>query len=268
MNSYLYKNKRVPLGIKTKLSKKDINPYFQVNKLQKTKHGVSDTVYILDDKYVLKLFENSTLKNIKEEQKLLKLCKDLKVSKLVSKPIKIQNKYALIYKKSKGESLQKIKLKHIKQIGKFLKEFHYKTKNKTSSNKNIFSNKNLKKLMIKSKNVQLLKFFNSLQIELKNDGIIHGDLFCDNALFKNDKISAVIDFSEACEGDFYFDLAVAAIDWCKTDKEIQVLLKSYDTKLGLKKFKRYMRYALIYYATTRFLDKRDYNSLLKRMKKL
>jgi len=268
MNSYLSKRKRIQLGIKTKLSKKDIKPYLKVENLQKTKDGVTDTVYILDDTYVLKLFENSNLKNIKEEVKLLALCIDLKVSKLITKPIKIKNKYALIYKKSKGISLQKIKPKHIKQIGNFLKEFHKKTKGKSSSNSNIFSKKNLKKLIIKTKYVKLLKIFNSLTIEFNNDGIIHGDLFSDNTLFYYNKISAIIDFSEACNGDFYFDLAVVAIDWCRSDKEVKDLLNSYNAKITLKKFKTYLKYALLYYATTRYLDNRDYNSLLKRIKKL
>ncbi len=256
------------MGIKTKLSKKDIKPYFKCSKLQKTKHGVRDTVYILDNKYILKLFENSSLKNIKEEIKLLELCKKLPVSKLVQKTIFIQNKPTLIYKKCEGKSLQKVDTKHITQMGRFLKKFHTKTKGKPSSNKNIFSHKNLKKLIIKSNHVELLKIYNSLRIKLKNDGIIHGDIFKDNALFKNDKLSCIIDFSEACNGDFYFDLAVVAMDWCKSDKEIKTLLKSYDAKIKLKKFKIYMKYALLYYATSRYLDNRDYNQLLKRIKKL
>lgn len=256
------------MGIKTKLSKKDITPYFNCSKLQKTTNGVRDTVYILDNKYVLKLFENSSLKNIKEERKLLKLCNTLPVSKLVNKTIFIQDKPALIYKKCNGKSLIKSNKKDIEQIGKFLRAFHTQTKNKTSKNQNIFKKSYLKKLIIKTGNVKLLNIFKSLSLKLQNDGIIHGDLFKDNALFKNRKLSAIIDFSEACNGDFYFDLAVVAIDWCKNDKEVKSLLKSYGAKIKPKKFKIYMKYALLYYATTRYLNNRDYNQLLKRIKKL
>lgn len=256
------------MGIKTKLTKKDIQPFIKISKLQKTKHGISDTVYILDDKYILKLFETNSLLNIHEEIKLLKHCKDLKVSKLLKKPFTIKNKPVLLYKKCYGKSVKKVKHTHIRQIGKFLKEFHQKTKNKTSANKNIFSRKNLKKLIIKTKNVEFLTIYNTIQLSLKNDGIIHGDIFKDNALFQKDKLNCIIDFSEACNGDFYFDLAVIAIDWCKSDKELKLLLKSYDSKLTLKKLKLYMKYALLYYTTTRYLDNKDYNQLLKRMKKL
>jgi len=256
------------MGVKTKLTKKDITPFIKVNKLKKTKNGVSDTVYILDDKYVLKLFERSTKQDIQEEQRLLQLCKDLKVPKLIKKPIKIKNKYALIYKKEDGKSLTKVKRKHIKQIGIFLKEFHTKTKNHNTKNKNIFSKKYLKKLIIKTNNVKLLKTFNKITIIPKENSIIHGDLFRDNVLFKYNKLSSVIDFSEVSKGDAYFDLAVVGIDWCINDKDLKTLLKSYNSKITLKKFKAYMKYALLYYATTRYLDNRNYNELLKRIEKI
>ncbi|NBS11991.1 MAG: homoserine kinase [Gammaproteobacteria bacterium] len=45
-------------------------------------------------------------------------------------------------------------------------------------------------------------------------GLIHGDLFCDNALFDNETLSGIIDFYNACDGAFLFDLAVTLNDWC------------------------------------------------------
>jgi homoserine kinase type II len=256
------------MGVKTKISKKDLAGIFDVKTLFETKNGVSDSVYIVNNKYVLKIFEKGSQNNIKEELRLYKKMKHLKVAKIIKNGLRIKGKDALVYKKCDGKSLQKVKIKQIKQIGKFLKEFHKITKGKTSKNKNLFSNKIVKDMVKQSKDKRFKKIYRSLKIELKNDGIIHGDIFKDNVLFKGDKLSCVIDFCEACNGDFYFDLAVVGLDWCRNDKEYKILLKSYGADIGLKEFKLYIKYAGLYYALMRYFDKRDYKELLKRIKKL
>ena len=243
------------MGVKFKLTKKDLKGIINVKKILPTKDGITDTVYILDNKYILKIFHNSSKKDLKNEIKLLKLLKKYKVSKPISKSLTICNKPALLYKKCIGQSIKKPKKKDIKQIGKFLKKFHNLTKNKLSNNKKIFKKQYLKKLVIKTKNKSLLDKYKKIDIKLKNNGIIHGDLFPDNSIFYHGKLSCVIDFNQACNGDFIFDLAVIAFSWCKSNNDIKILLKSYNLNISLKKFKKYIFYASLYYTTTRYLRK-------------
>lgn len=70
-------------------------------------------------------------------------------------------------------------------------------------------------------------------------GIIHGDLFQDNALFRdNGELSGVIDFYHACNDLLIQDIAIAINDWCAIDNVIvqsmkQALIDGYESVRAL-----------------------------------
>ncbi|MBE9568008.1 MAG: homoserine kinase [Proteobacteria bacterium] len=64
-------------------------------------------------------------------------------------------------------------------------------------------------------------------------GVIHADLFRDNALWDGDNFSGIIDFYYSCDDVLLYDLAVAANDWCLNEdfsldrEKVSALLSHY-----------------------------------------
>lgn len=64
-------------------------------------------------------------------------------------------------------------------------------------------------------------------------GIVHGDLFRDNALWQDDRLGGVLDFYFAGEDCLLFDLAVAANDWCADDASLRAMVAGYGARRPL-----------------------------------
>lgn len=239
--------------------------------LIKPKDGSQNSVYLLGDKYVLKLYDAPYL-NGGDEIKLLYHLRALPVAHYVEK-WNIKGCVGFIYEQIVGESIVHPKVHHIRELAYFLKKLHSKTANLVSHNTNIFDKESLKNLLQQEGLNTLQSHFQTIDIELKNDGIIHGDIFPDNVKWHHNALSGVYDFSEACNGDFIFDVAVVASSWCFDDdvpnyEKIYALLCAYGLAIPLIRFKEYIKYALVYYATKRYCDGRAYQELLKRLENI
>ena len=89
-------------------------------------------------------------------------------------------------------------------------------------------------------------------------GIIHSDLFRDNAMFANGKLTGVIDFYYACNGYYLYDLAIIVNDWClNNDMSINIerqnaLIKSYNKNRKIEAIEKETWQEALRHAALRF----------------
>ena len=63
----------------------------------------------------------------------------------------------------------------------------------------------------------LYEHWENQRVSTLPSGIVHGDLFRDNVLWKNGELAALLDFESAFHGPFAYDLMVTIAAWCYKD---------------------------------------------------
>lgn len=94
-------------------------------------------------------------------------------------------------------------------------------------------------------------------------GIVHGDLFRDNVLWRDGAIVALLDFESAAQGSWAYDLMVTVLAWCYGDALdlglVRAMLDGYQTVRPLSPVERWAlgpegRVAALRFTITRITD--------------
>ena len=227
----------------TKLSKTmitDTASKFGVGRVIKywpASNGIENTNYFLETEengdYVLTLIETGLEPNKAMLTVLDAACDaglpvaSAKRSSSGSSYILVENKPALLMRRLEGSHIASPSKNQCEAIGRFLAEFHLATKfiDTQSYSRDAAWLKEKKEvcspylsytaLSLLEDTIQtVVSALSRRDVSRLPKGVIHGDLFRDNALFNRHGLSGVIDFHHTALGFWIYDLAVVLNDWC------------------------------------------------------
>jgi homoserine kinase type II len=221
------------------------------------KAGIQNTNYAVNTtqgKFILTVFESLTIQDLSGFFDFLAHLDKHKfpapkpqVNKEGQFFISIKGKPAAFFNCLAGRSIDIPSIKQCGEIGEYLAKLH------RCSEKYCLPVLNLKALVACQSTFEKIRsYLNNKEIVLLEDeikfqttyslpdlprGIIHADLFRDNVLFENGHVSGILDFYNACEDYYLFDIAVTCNDWCIENNMIN-WQKINSLKIGYEKFRK------------------------------
>ncbi len=165
---------------------------------------------------------------------------------------------------------------HAMQIGQFLAGMHLAVAGFRRRKRNHFDPPSVVRLLERSvvgiRRRDQVRDVRTLALELGRheferglpEGIVHGDLFVDNARFSRGRLVGVLDFEMAASGPYVYDLAVAIVDWGflkdrLVPERIGALVRGYESFRVLSKQERARLFELCCFAAARFATSRFYD---------
>ncbi len=202
--------------------------------------GIENTNYLtstLNNGYILTIFEHYTAPQLDYFFQLLEYLskQGIPVPQRIKPALQPHSlptwhdKPIALFQQLAGNSIQHSSAQHCTQIGQALAQLHIAGKNFTLMRKNPWTLTQIVNIshtlvdFLTPQEHALLKDELSFQQKITNNdlpqGLIHADLFRDNALFVEDQLSGIVDFYEACHAPFLFDIAISVNDWCIGDDQ-------------------------------------------------
>ena len=226
------------MAVYTKLNKSEIEEIISLYKLKNLEsfapieEGIENTNYVIianKKKYILTIFE----KRVKEQDlpffcELISLLNKsgfkcpLPLLNLENNPIStFKRKKLTILTFISGKSKENLSNENCEDIGKEAAKLHLLTSNFKIHRKNALSIESWRNMFenIKDKCIKIHKDLpNLIETNLKDieknwpsnlpSGIIHADLFKDNIIFENNKVSGIIDFTFSCNDFYALEIAI------------------------------------------------------------
>ena len=180
---------------------------------------------------------------------------------------------ALVQPRLPGNHISSVEIHHIRQLSKSIADLHqipYQSlKNVPLHPRNLewplAKSKKLEhhltpdqKALLRSSLKKVKTLTDTLETAHISKSLIHADLFKDNVLFDNEHISGLLDFHHASIGYCMYDLAVIAIDWCRTEdgglnsEFLYELLKIYNDKKPITSDELWLFKGFIVFAALNF----------------
>lgn len=196
--------------------------------------GIENTNYLIKTQkgdFILTVYEQFTFQQVHSYLDLLQQLARLEnyypepIGSLAGHVLqKISDKPAALFKCLAGDSVELVSNQQIIAIAEALARLHLSSPQLKFTEENpkglSWIEQSAKKLLprLNKEDARLLSDELRYQTQLKEQkfeqGVIHADLFKDNALFLGDCLSGFLDFYAACYDTFLLDIAIAVNDWC------------------------------------------------------
>jgi homoserine kinase type II len=215
--------------------------------IDNTNYGVTTT----QGSFVLTLFESLTADELPHFLKLLTylgknglLCPSPQRDRQANFLRQLHGKPAAVFKRLSGTAIATPSILHCQEIGLQLASLHRCTQDYVfpikSGNDLSWCKTVLDKIdaHLSAEDRELIDDELAYQAQYGQAGlprgVIHADLFRDNALFVDDRFSGLLDFYSACTDTLLLDVAIAANDWCcdngiVNDQKFAALLAAYES---------------------------------------